>query len=115
MAAGQESFEGASGREYRLAPEVRISWSKDENGNDVGSIVFDVEKFVEVNGEILSSQKEGRMRFALEDLFDRNFDVYELDVMTLQPTGQMKAILGAEVMQYFKILFEQLYAETRGS
>lgn len=116
MAAGEELFTGITGAsEYRLAPQIRITWGKDENGNDVGDISFDISKFVQINGEILSEVRDGRMRFALQSLFDREIDVYELDPSTLQPTGQMKSIVGAEVMQYFKILFEQLYQETRGS
>lgn len=112
MAAGQEPFTGASGSEYRLAPDVRIRWGKDSEGNDVGDITFDVTKFVEVNGEVLSSQREGRLRFTLQELFDRELSVYELDPVTLQPTGAMKSMIGAEVMQYFKGLFEVLYAES---
>lgn len=115
MAAGQEPFTGASGSEYRLAPQVRITWAKDADGNDVGDITFDIEKFVEVNGEVVAQQREGRMRFTLQELFDRELSVYELDPSTLQPTGQMKSMVGAEVMQYFKMLFESLYQETRGS
>jgi len=76
---------------------------------------IDIEKFVEVNGEVVAQQREGRMRFTLQELFDRELSVYELDPSTLQPTGQMKSMVGAEVMQYFKMLFEVLYQESRGS
>lgn len=111
MAAGQEAFEGASGSEYRLAPEVKIEWAKDASGNDVGTISFDIMKYIEINGEVVASQRAGRMRFTLQELFDRELTVYELDPATLQPTGQMKSMVGAEVMQYFKLLFEALYLE----
>ena len=107
-----------------LAPRIVIQWGQDENGRDVGRIVFRGSKHIYANGELLAQEDAGEFSVRLEELFAaqnadgstapaRSWTVAEIDEFG-NPTGNSKVVNGYDVAQAFKVFFEEIAAEKVG-
>lgn len=107
----EQNIENANLFIYRIAPRTVINWSKDEEGNDVGNIIFEVVKNTVVNGNLEYSERDTPLVVTIDEIASEFVNVFASNPDGTPNANELIPLFGWQVALFIKEYFDKKWKE----